>query len=50
MKSLIALTLLLTAGMSFASSDTDCWTDLNGNIHCSTTSYPDGDITPHGAY
>lgn len=50
MKTLITIFALVCSISAFAGSDTDCWTDSNGNIHCTTTTYPQGDITPHGAY
>jgi hypothetical protein len=48
MKLLITAILMLSASMSFADSETECWTDSSGQTHCTTTQTNSGDITPRG--
>ena len=49
-KFVTALAVLLTALAVHADSETQCWTDNNGNTHCTTTESSKDDITPKGAY
>lgn len=44
-KLLVAFVMALSFNV-FANSETECWTDSSGHTHCTT--YPSGDITPHG--
>lgn len=50
LKFVTAVAVLLTALSVHADSNTECWTDSNGNTHCTTTESSKDDITPKGAY
>lgn len=47
MRSLITILAMVFSLNVFADSTTECWTDANGRTHCTTKTYPEGDITPH---
>lgn len=47
-KFVTAIAVLLSAIAVHADSNTECWTDGNGNTHCTTTETDKTDITPKG--
>jgi hypothetical protein len=47
MRGLITILALILSMSALADSTTDCWTDGSGETHCTTKTYPEGDITPH---
>lgn len=46
MKKIITILALISTFSAFADSTTSCWTDSQGNTHCTTVERPSGDITP----
>lgn len=50
MKKIITILALIASFSAFSAEKTECWTDINGHVHCTTYDTGSGDITPKGAW
>jgi hypothetical protein len=50
MKKMITILALIASFSAFSAEKTDCYTDVNGNVHCTTYDTRSDDITPKGAW